>query len=96
MITKIWQWLVYSSENADQYSRTIKGLAKFIPSAVILFGLLHVNVSQSELLAVVDGIAVFVSAAAATISALEVLFGAIRKVYRTATQTNAVVSGWRY
>jgi len=92
----IWQWLVYSSTNVDRYSLTIKSLGKFIPSAVLLFAFMNINVDSSILLKLFDSIAILVSAFASVVSATSVVYGLARKIWTSIRGTNEVILGMRY
>jgi len=92
---KIWNWLVYSSKNAEKYSLTIKGLATFVPSVVAFLALVNINIEANTFLAAIDILAAVVVAFFAMISALYTLTGLIRKLYTTIVGNNAVIIAGR-
>lgn len=93
MITKVWNWLVYSSTNADKYSTTIKGFATFIPTIIVLIGLLHlpIHVTADSANGIIDQIVIIITALASIVSGIMTVVGAIRKIFRTTQGTNDVV-----
>lgn len=94
MIKTIWNWLVWSSSNADKVSLTIKGFASFIPTVVLFFTFLHLNVSSDSLSGVIDGIAVLVTSLGAVITAVVTVVAFLKKIYLTITNQNqAIIAG---
>lgn len=84
---KFIHWLVYSSANANKYSTTIKGVLGSVITALAFF-----NIPTDAFIPLVDIIVNTILAIAGAISALSVLFGAIRKVKTTLGGTNAVLN----
>lgn len=95
MLKTIFQWFVYSSENADKLSRTIKGLSSFIPSVVLLFTVLHINVDGNTLLQLLDGIAIFVTALGTAVTAGYTVIAFLIKIWTTINGSNEVILGHR-
>lgn len=87
------QWLVYSSVDADKISATLKGLAGFIPSLAVFLVAVHLKVTPDTLLAVLNGIILVISAISGLATAIVTVAGAVRKLYTTASGTNAVLNG---
>lgn len=95
MIQKAWQWLVYSSQDADKVSLFIKGLAGFIPSVVLVLSVIHINVSGDNLAGFLQALAVLVTIAGSVVTAIITVLGFVRKIVSTAIGQNEVVLGWR-
>lgn len=89
---KIFDWLVYSSTNADKWGMTIKGLATFIPSAVILLGFVHVHLDPNDASGFIDSLVVFVTSLGSLIGALATVIGFVRKVQSTYLGRNDVLN----
>ena len=81
---KLFTWLVFSSENPANFSLTLKGIvASILPIALLLinqlgFSLDGVNVEQ------------FVLSAITVLTTVVTLFGAIRKVINSFSETKTV------
>ena len=59
----ILDWFVFSSENADKWALTIKGLAvSVVPFAIALANLTHLKLQSDQLTAIFAGIESVVSA----------------------------------
>lgn len=81
---KIIEWIIFSSKNADKISLTVKGFLVGVASMlVILF-------PGADFSPLVDSIAIVVQQGLALISVVMVMWGAVRKVYRTIVGTNKV------
>lgn len=89
---KIIQWIFLSSNDAEKLSTMIKGLAGFIPTAVLFLSFIHLNVEPGTLQALIDALVTTVTAIGALVSGFYVLYGAARKVYTSIVGTNDVVN----
>lgn len=94
-MSKFWQWLVRSSSNPDELSATVKGLAGFIPSIIIVTSILHLNVGADDLENFIKSLALFVSGFTTVVTAVVSVFGFLRKLWTTARGTNQVILGFR-
>ena len=74
-------WVLKSSADPTKYSRTIKGLAKVVPSLVILTKLFGVELSAEGLESTIESVDTGVVAIFLAIGSAETAFGAIRKAY---------------
>lgn len=89
---KLLQWLIVSSANPSKLSATVKGLLLgVLPVVVYLTGLAHLNVGESDLKALIDGIATVVEVGLGLVSAVVFVIGLVRKIYRTLTGTNQAI-----
>jgi hypothetical protein len=78
------RWIVVSSANPEEISLTIKGvIVGFVPTAMVLIGLAHLNVGQDQLNAIIDGGATVLQDALMLVSAGMTLWGMARKVWIT-------------
>ena len=82
-LKNIGNWLLWSSENSNKISLTIRGLAGFIPSAVLLFAALHIDVSANQLADFVESLVALVSTFGAFVGAVAFLYGIVRKISLT-------------
>ena len=73
--------LLASSKDPAKISLTVKGLAILVPSAVMLFGFLGVDISALDLNELVDSLANAAFAIATAFSAVTVVIGSARKIY---------------
>lgn len=90
---KILIWLVASSANSEKVSLFVKGvLLGVVPFLVTLFGLAHINVGQSDLTAVIDGIAVVIQVGLGLVSAVMAVVGLVRKIWRTVQGENRALN----
>lgn len=92
-ISFIWNWLVYSSANAEHISLTVKsaGIA-IIPTLLIIFNVFNIKFTSEQLTLVVDQIAQFIIVFGAIISFSGVTVGILRKITSTLDGTNSVVA----
>lgn len=70
-----------SSINPEKLSLTIKSLAVFIPSILVLTSLANINITESDLNNVITSALGLLTTVTSIISAGTALFGALRKVY---------------
>ena len=90
---KFINWLSYSSENANRWSLTIKGLAvTVVPIVIALANLTHVQVDNTQVTALFDGIAAVVSSLGLFIGSVIAVIGFARKIISTITGDNAVLN----
>jgi len=90
---RIWEWIVYSSADADKIGLTVKGfLAGLIPVVLFLTSAAKINVGQEQLTVLVDAAAVLVQALLGAVSAAMFLFGLGRKIWLTIAGKNDVIS----
>lgn len=84
MITKIWNWLVVSSEDPEKLSMTVKGLLGTVGSAVILVSpLVHLHIGDQQVTAIIDLISQIVISFCAVISGIATILGFARKIWST-------------
>lgn len=83
----IWNWVIYSSENPEKVSQTIKGSA-FLTLALGIAQILHIQGFSD----VADHGVTFIVAFSVLIGKAWTLVGAIRKLHRTFSGTNKVLS----
>ena len=77
MINKI----LASSVNPEKLSLTIKGiLVGLAPVLLVIFGVSNINVGQEDLNQIIDATSNAIISVGGTISAIMILWGAIRKV----------------
>lgn len=88
----IWNWLILSSANANEYSTTVKGLVTFAPTIAIFLGLVNIHVAPNTIGSVIDQIGTFITAAAAVVAAAVSAWGIVKKIYRTIVGTNDVIN----
>lgn len=101
-IKKVWAWLVYSSANANKYSLTLKGLLGVgVTLALTIIGLFHFSITPEQVNGVSDGIMLAFNAtmtalsyAVAAVSAWAAVWGALRKIWTSATGTNQVIASF--
>ena len=95
VLKKIGKWLVFSSSNADKISLTVKGiLYALIPAYVLFMGLYDIQTDSAKLSAVIDQIGGIVIVFGGMITAIMAGYGALRKIFTTATGTNAVINSF--
>ena len=86
MIKKIWTWLVYSSENRDRISLTLKGVfAGLVTVGTVYAGLAHITLPTEQITLFVDALIATVQTLLMVISSLVTVFGLARKIYYTTT-----------
>ena len=90
---KFLDWLVFSSENADKWSLTIKGIAvSVVPIVISVSNLAHLQLQSGQLTSLFDGVASIVSALGVLVSSVIVVIGFVRKIIATITGDNAVIN----
>jgi hypothetical protein len=78
------RWLFASSADPSGVSMTIRGiLVGFLPAAMVLLNLAHINVGQDQATAIVDGFVNFVQAVLTVIASAHILLGIVRKTWNT-------------
>jgi hypothetical protein len=96
MFKKIIAWLVFSSANADKISLTIKSmLYALIPVALLVLGAYKIQVESAYLSAIIDQIIAVIIVVGGTVTAITAAWGALRKIFTTATGTNAVINSFK-
>lgn len=91
MLKKIWNWVIYSSANAEEISLTVKGvLLGIVPAVIILGNLAHVTFTSDQLTHIIDGIVAAIGAIGLIVSAIMTLYGLLRKLATTSLGTNEV------
>ena len=92
MLKKIKDWLVYSSANPDKYSLTIKGVAGYVASIVVMAiaVFFSVTVATTEITPLVDMFAdlttqffIVVAEITKMLTLAVAFFGAVRKIWYT-------------
>lgn len=82
MESKKWNSLLASSANPEKLSRTVSGLAQFIPALLLVFAFAGVDsVKEADLQAIFSSVASAIPAMWAAIAAVQAVLGAVRKVY---------------
>lgn len=81
-MSKIWNWLVWSSANTDKISLTLKG---FIPYLAILLAWKGIDqaVVAPMVGSAVDGLVGLIVNITQVVSGLVALLGLVRKIYNT-------------
>ncbi len=92
MLKKIWNWLVYSSEDANKISLFIKGVIGFVPSIVVFLNMIHITVSADILVALLQQIIVIITATGTLFGALVGGYGLVRKLINTLKGNNDVLN----
>ena len=95
----IWLWIVYSSENANNYSLAVKGFLGVAASIALLWaGIFHFTLSTEAVTTLTDAIMNAVNASfmalsyvVTAVSAWAFVWGVIRKIGNTMIGTNAVL-----
>jgi len=103
MIKKIWEfikkvgtWVIYSSKNVNELSLTIKGLLyAIIPVVLLVLNAYKIQVDNVYLTTIIDQIIAIIIIVGGAITAVATSWGALRKLYTTATGTNAVVNSFK-
>lgn len=103
MLNKIWEvikkigaWLLFSSVNIDKISLMVKSLLyALIPVALLVFGAYKIQVDSAYLSAIIDQIIGVIIVCGLAITAVSGAWGALRKIFTTATGTNAVVNSFK-
>lgn len=92
MMEKIWDWVTWSSKNADKVSLTLKGI---LTGAVTLaawgFGLGHIEIPSDLSSAIVDGTVNVILALSGLLSAVSIVIGLIRKLALTFAGKNQAI-----
>lgn len=90
---KIWAWIILSSKDPQSASLTVKSILTGGVVYVVFFtGLFHYSVTASQLTQIIDEVGNVVGFVLMAISALATLVGFVRKLFTTATGTNAVIN----
>lgn len=90
---KIIAWLVLSSKDPQKVSLMIKGILTGAVTYIIFFaGMFHINLVQTDLNQIIEGLVKIIEVALTLFSAIATLVGAIRKVSRTVTGDNKVLN----
>lgn len=96
VLKKVGAWLVFSSANADKISLTLKSiLYALIPVALLVLGAYKIQVDSAYLSAIIDQIIGVIIVCGLAVTAISGAWGALRKIYTTATGTNAVVNSFK-
>ena len=94
-IKKVWEWLAYSSTNAEQISLTFKGIATtLIPVILLVSQAYNLTLDNEYLETVITGIASLIITIGGFIGVFITTIGALRKIILTITKKNEVVAGW--
>jgi len=92
-VKKIIAWVVLSSSDASKWSLTGRSVVMaLIPTIITFLNLAHVNLPSDLLTQFFDTFFQALASFFAFISALGLLWGAIRKIYTTAVGENDVVN----
>lgn len=90
-IKKVWQWLVYSSDNADQISTTLKGFGiTAIPVIISISNVAHIAIGGADLTAFYAAIVSIVYYALLVVGGIVTLYGAARKIVLSVIGSNSV------
>lgn len=93
---KVIAWLVFSSANIEKISLTIKSLLyALIPATLLALGAYKIKIDSVYLTAIIDQIIGVIIIFGTMITAISAGFGALRKIYTTATGTNAVLNSFK-
>lgn len=84
MMKKIVNWVVLSSKDPNKFSLTVKGvLGGAVTLLTIFLGTQNIELPSEMLTAVVEAVVVAMQAFFALVSAVAVVWGAIRKILLT-------------
>jgi hypothetical protein len=87
-----WYWLMFSSNNPQAISLTIKGvLVTLLTYVTVAAGLAHISLPSDILTQVVDAIVMFVQSVLMAISIAITIVGLVRKLFKTFAGTNSVL-----
>ena len=88
ILDKFLNWLLLSSQDANQWSLTIKGATVAIPTILVFANLAHLQVTSDSLTAVIDAVSNVVLYIGGGISACVTAYGLIRKLASTILGSN--------
>jgi len=92
----VWDWLVYSSQNAQNISLMIKsiGLAA-IPALLIISNTFNIQLTNEALEVFIQKASEFVIVIGTLVAAIGTVVGAARKIFATLNGTNDVIANYK-
>lgn len=90
-ITKAYDWVVWSSANAEKYSATLKALLSG-GAAVFLLSLVHLNLPVEDVNSLLDVLVTIAQTSATILTAVFTAVGLIRKIVHTLTGNNDLLN----
>ena len=94
-IKRMFEWLIYSSENASKWSVTVKSfLVGIVPAILYFSSLANVQVDSASLQILINAVGDAIVYIGGAISTIGFIYGLARKIITTITGENDVVAGW--
>lgn len=95
ILKKIWEWIVYSSADANKISLTVKAfLYGIVPGILFFSNVMNWQLDNAVLTEIIDTIASVIIYIGGSITGLVFLWGLVRKLLTTITGRNKVVGVW--
>lgn len=91
MFTKIYEWIVWSSKNAEKWSLTVKG---FITGSALvgILTMFKIVLPTEDISALMDNLVILIQGLATVATAAVSAWALIRKVYRTIVGKNDLLN----
>jgi hypothetical protein len=91
-IKNFLHWIVVSSSDPNDLSLTLKGaLLAAVPTIMLASGIFHINVSQQDVLSLVQALVITLQAGLQLVGASIAVIGFLRKIYLSATGRNQFI-----
>ena len=92
IIKTVWNWVVYSSANANKFSLTLKGIAGIALTVISFkYGIQNMQSVNTQVSTIIDMLIAAAQDAVMLISICSTIYGAFRKVILTAQGTAATL-----